>query len=43
MEIGLVTGIRRLPGKDEPLVGLFQDFLADCQLAEELGFSHVWA
>ncbi len=43
MDIGLAAAIQRLPGKEEPLVGLYQDFLADCELAQELGFSHVWA
>ena len=43
MEIGLATAIRNLPGKPEALPQLYQDFLADCVLAEELGFDEVWA
>ena len=42
MDIGLASAIRNLPGKAEPLPRLYRDFLADAELAEELGFSHVW-
>jgi hypothetical protein len=43
MDTGLATAIRSLPGKELPLVSPYRDFLADCQFAEELGFSQVRA
>ena len=42
MDIGLAIALRNLPGQPSDLPQLYQDFLTEVELAEELGFSHAW-
>jgi alkanesulfonate monooxygenase SsuD/methylene tetrahydromethanopterin reductase-like flavin-dependent oxidoreductase (luciferase family) len=42
MDIGLAIALRNLPGRPSDLPQLYQDFLTEVELAEELGFSHAW-
>ena len=43
MQLVVTMGIRQLPSNPRPLQDLYKDHLEEAVLAEELGFSDVWA
>jgi alkanesulfonate monooxygenase SsuD/methylene tetrahydromethanopterin reductase-like flavin-dependent oxidoreductase (luciferase family) len=42
MDVGIACGIRNLPGKEVSLPTLYEEFINEARLADELGFSHMW-
>ena len=42
MDIGILNAIRNHPGRPLPLPDIYDEYLGDCVLAEQLGFDHAW-
>lgn len=42
MKVGLAAGLRVHPKMPRPLTEIYQDYIAECVLGDELGFSHAW-
>jgi alkanesulfonate monooxygenase SsuD/methylene tetrahydromethanopterin reductase-like flavin-dependent oxidoreductase (luciferase family) len=42
MDVGLVQAIRFLPGRPEPLVDVYRNFVHEAVLAEDLGLDFIW-